>query len=182
MTRHKSMFSYCGFGNLGGENSHKAIVALSQQGEPASFRIPIIRALQEGRLDFLDHLAPTNSRIARYFVAINNATGLPGVAIIADDIPNPRGPRRVPGLVRLMRWSRGIIILGHAGEIGNYSALVPVAEEYRRILLVECSPELVAAYAAATAKWAPHAQLHIVPEPTEPSRMPWPVLTTGGLN
>ena len=140
----------------------EAIAFMQRSGGAAHFRLPPMRALQAGRIAFLDMGAHTPARDVKAFLAIVRK---PALVIVADDGDFPRGPEEMPQLGRLARWARQIIVHGAGGEVWQYELAVKSAEVVGRLLFIECPSRLVAAYQTFCLEAAPNVPGFLIAPP-----------------
>ena len=152
------------------EDIPRAIARLHAIGGVAELRIPVLRAIYDGRIVALDVRAETSNRLVKAYLG---AVDRPALVVFGDDVDEPIGPARMPSVERLMRWARVVVIHGTGGTVGQYKAAVATAERCRRLVLVECPSRSIDAWFDASCRWAPHAARLVLQPPAEgqhPSR------------
>lgn len=154
------------------------IAFFQKMGGAALLRVPPLRALHQGRIAYLDVGPQTPARLVKSFIALVDR---PALVIVADDGDQPVGPKQIPQLARLMRWSCQIVIHGAGGEIEQYECAVSTAEAVGRLLLIECPSHLVDSYKTFAERAAPRVPGftikppagHFHPLPDSPAPVGW---------
>lgn len=114
-------------------------IALHEQ-VGAHHRIPLLRALLNGRIAFFDANRTTSAgTVKRFFSMVEK----PAIVLLGDDDYSPdAGPAGWPVAERAMRWARHVVVHGTGGTPEQYSEFVGTAQEVRRLLIVETAGHL----------------------------------------
>ena len=140
----------------------------------AGHRVPLLQALYHGEIA---HVEMQRSGSAKNFKMWAAAIRLPGLMLIGDDDHAAEdGPETWPIAPRALRWARFVLIHGGAGDPEHYEYTVVLAQEHKRLLMIECSSAAIPAWAAAADRWGRGVIGQIM---MPPPGCPHPSLTPG---
>ena len=153
------------------EDLLRAIVIM-QQSEDGRHRVPLLRALYTGRIQYFEALRSRSGQTKR-FLAIASK---PAVILIGDDDDAPTGPAGWSVAERALGWANYVILHGAGGEAEHYEAAVRLAEQFGRVAIIESTSARLDEWKAATRRWARRAYGVLVVEcPGKPHPAPSPL-------
>ena len=142
-------------------------IALHEQ-VGAQHRIPLLRALLNGRIAFYECQRSTSARTVKRFFGMATK---PAVMLLADDDYASTGPDGFAVTDRTLQWARLVVIHGTGGTPEQYSEVVEAAGLMRRLVLVETSSAHAAEWVART-KAQPNPPPLILLKPTGDGQHP----------
>jgi hypothetical protein len=145
------------------------ILRLEQAGQ--GFRIPILRAVFERRVSFVE--SARGGRIPAKVLQDQR----PHLILLGDDDGCSSGPAGWPQARKLLRWSRRVMLHAAGGEAEHYEVAVTATEQTGRLLLIETSMERMPDWLALVQEQRPPVPTLVLrPRPGEPTHPTCPAV------
>lgn len=119
----------------------------------AGWHVPLIRAAMAGDLRAV--FLPPGMRAPRDMLD-TAPPRRPLAVILGGDGSAPAAPAAFPQAVRLLRWSRFIVLHGAGGEAWHYAFIAGATVQWRRCLVVETTSAGLPEWLALRMRVAPH--------------------------
>jgi len=130
----------------------------------AGHRVPLLQALYQGRIAHLETQRSASPKLLKLWCA---KVRLPAVLLLGDDDHMfPFGPGTWPFAARAIRWARFIVIHGASDQPDHYEQAIALAEQFGRLLLVECPSTGIEAWERAADRFNQSAHRLVLRPPS----------------